>query len=528
MRLKVVVADDEQLICGMLCRLIHTEELQVDIVGKAFDGEELFNLIKNLQPDIVVTDISMPNMDGIEVIKQTAQIGLRTKFIVVSGYKQFEYAYTALKYDVVDYLLKPVDEAELNGAISKIAWHIRHNSDGILNSVGNPAKSFFVHEGVKEIKANPISIKEVNINYGTNFEMGCFQVILLRIEYSKKPEQTPINANSVHKKISSLMMQILSKHCYEMIIANDMDDLIAILNFNETNKNIMPGLFSELLAESKNALSVFEGLFATLCIGSVHKEVFELDQSKDEAILAAWVRMAYGTGRVIYYDKLEMDQTEGKARKLACIEKNISTAFESLDQELFTESINQIFAMPREGICSIEVRALLKRLPDIFFELHKEKIGTVDNYDRVYKDIRYAMRVVTTFYDLKYTIIRMFNSLMEEIDGTINSQYTKHIRLVMEYIRMNYSKPISLEEVADEVGLSSVYLSTIFKKEVDQNFSDYLKEYRLNIAKKMLVDSNLSISEIANNLSFEDARYFSKVFKKSIGIKPTEYRKIYS
>jgi two-component system response regulator YesN len=129
MKLKVIIADDEHRICQMLARFIDCEGLNLEIIDMAYDGEELLNKIRTGNPDIVITDICMPKESGMDVIRQAVQMGLTCKFIIISGFRQFDYAYTALKYDVSDYLLKPVDKNELNTALGKIAWQLRHVND---------------------------------------------------------------------------------------------------------------------------------------------------------------------------------------------------------------------------------------------------------------------------------------------------------------------------------------------------------------------------------------------------------------
>lgn len=116
----VIIADDEQLICELLKSLINWEELHLELIGEAYNGIALYQEILDKHPDIVVTDISMPQMDGIELIGKIRKEGIPCHFVIVSGYRQFEYAHNALKYDVEDYILKPVDAAELNAALKKL------------------------------------------------------------------------------------------------------------------------------------------------------------------------------------------------------------------------------------------------------------------------------------------------------------------------------------------------------------------------------------------------------------------------
>ncbi len=528
MKLKVLIADDERLICDMLVQFVQSSELQLDVVGIAYDGDDLLNKIINIGPDIVITDICMPKIDGIEIIRRVTQMEIGCKFIIISGYRQFEYAYNALKYDVVDYLLKPVDQDELNKALSNIVWQIRHNSNESPSGIGMPALNYFINNGIRQLPTNPMSIKEINATYNTKFDNGCFQVIMLRMEYINKPDEIPNNANSLHNKIKNIIKQLLGSYCIEILVTTNWDDFIAVLNYSEENKELIQNTFSELFIQSKNIIELFGGLSATLCVGGVYMDVSSLQKSKVDATIAAWTRMSIGIGKIIFYNKIFNENLPSLDSKIENMENRIRQAFETLNKEDFIKCINELFSLPKDVLCRYEIKLLVKNIPDIFFDLYKDKISDFDNYDRAYNEVRYSIRMATTFYDCKNTIITQISNLIEQTKSYVNSRNTKPIRQAIEYMKTNYDHSISLEDVASEVGLSAVYFSSIFKKEMNQNFSDYLREYRLEIAKNLLTNSNMNIKEIAKSLSFNDARYFSKLFKKSVGIKPTEYRKIYA
>ena len=125
--MKVLIADDEYLICELIKKMICWEELGLEFTGFAHNGQELLQKIQEHRPAIVITDISMPVMDGIELIRQTRYLNIPCRFIIVSGYKQFEYAHNALKYAVDDYILKPISETELNQALKKILEELRQH-----------------------------------------------------------------------------------------------------------------------------------------------------------------------------------------------------------------------------------------------------------------------------------------------------------------------------------------------------------------------------------------------------------------
>lgn len=146
-KFKVLIADDEYLIFHLIKNIIQWDELNIEFSGYALNGQDLLQKIIDIRPSIVITDISMPVMDGIELIRQTRQRNIPCRFIIVSGYKQFEYAHNALKYAVDDYILKPINEAELNSSLRKIVTDLQQiseeNTAPFIHSE-RPGKSFFL------------------------------------------------------------------------------------------------------------------------------------------------------------------------------------------------------------------------------------------------------------------------------------------------------------------------------------------------------------------------------------------------
>jgi len=528
MKLKVIIADDEHRICQMLARFIDCEALNLEIVDMASDGEELLSKIRTENPDIVITDICMPKESGMEVIRQAVQMGLTCKFIIISGFRQFDYAYTALKYDVSDYLLKPVDKNELNTALGKIAWQLRHKNESIPSGKEQDIHHYFILKGAKKLLAKPVALGELNTTYRTNFQKGLFQVILIRIDSIGKPRSIPENPASIHREVQNKIIGHLSPYCHDIIATREWDDIIAILNYPERNTESLQSVLYELFSVVKRNVEMFGGVTATLCIGSAYADINKIDTSKTEATDAAWKRMASKLGTIITAEAHGSEHQPSLEPTLHALEQRIQKAFETLNIKEYSTCIEELFSFPSQVISSSEVKHFVRSIPELFFEQHESTLAEMYTIEHIAKEIRYELRMVTSFTTCRSTLIRVLSGLMDEVRDHMYQRNTKPIRLAMDFVKSKYANPITLDDVASEVGLSSVYFSSIFKKETSQNFTDFLMEYRMTIAKNLLKSSNLSIKEIAHEVSFLDPRYFSKVFKKIVGIKPTDYKKIYS
>ena len=185
-RLRVVIADDEPFICNMLSRIIRWDELGLTLAGTAHDGEALLELIAAEKPDIAVTDISMPKMDGLEVIRSVRESGGRCRFIIISGYQHYRYACNTLHYDVDDYLVKPVDETELNGALALIARSLRGPAAPAAARSERTRRAAFVEEGMYALQSAPQPLGELHAAWQLRLRPGVFRVVFTKLERSRR------------------------------------------------------------------------------------------------------------------------------------------------------------------------------------------------------------------------------------------------------------------------------------------------------------------------------------------------------
>ena len=181
--IKMVIADDEPYICGMLKKLIQFDELGVEFIDCIYDGESLLKKVEKEQPDIVLTDICMPRLDGLEVIRIAKERGLKCRFVVISGYRQFEYAYNALKYEVEDYILKPVDGRELNSVLKKICDSLRQSELSGTEKNDSAIRTYLIEKAVhEELQYEAMPLEEINKRYHTHFKPGLYRVILVKLD----------------------------------------------------------------------------------------------------------------------------------------------------------------------------------------------------------------------------------------------------------------------------------------------------------------------------------------------------------
>lgn len=526
-RLKLIIADDEHFICDLLQELIDFQKLDLELVGIALDGEQLLEKMVQTQPDIVITDISMPKMDGLDVIRYAHEKGLKCRFIIISGYRQFDYAYNALKYDVEDYILKPIDQDELNTTLCKIIKEFRQEAseDHIRNY--HSMQLHYLLKGIEHLEERPITIELLNRSYGTNFRPGCFKMLLAKMDYTIGSQPVSMDTSSMVKRMIEMMQLRFRGSCYTMSFEARKSGVCVLLNYAPERETGIEADIQELFTSAKNVTDRFNGLNLTFAVSTSSEDPDRLLDLQLECQVAQWSRMAAGINRIIKYESVAYQTKYLLQPRLDDLLGQCRRAFETVDIPLFQKSIEAFFALPTWMLSKKESMLFVRHVQDSFLELNEERISDFTDWDVWRSTIFDQLRQCYTFSGYKECLVKCFSDAMNQIAENISRQNTRPVKQALAYVEQNYGKQITLEDVANEINLSPVYFSSLFKRETGQNFTVYVTEYRMRVARDLLKNSDKNINEIADELGYTDARYFSKIFKKSVGVKPTEYRKIY-
>ena len=523
----VIIADDEKLICTLLTKLIHWEELNLKLLCAVNDGIELFNAIQQHHPDIVITDISMPRMDGIELIKQVRVKEIPCHFIIVSGYRLFEYAHNALKYNVEDYILKPIDENEINSCLKKLSDRIMQEKSGMTDANSNTTAytNMNLLQFIGEMARDHTSIEEIQQRYGIVFRKGSFLAASIRIDHALAQDED-IETGPIIKKIISSLRSGLEPLCDVVAIENNGWSIHALLNFAEEKLDSVYGAIDEFYFSARDTLALFRGMHITIGLGNVGNEVFDLKSSFAQAETAIWSRMEKGQDRIILYGDLEkgsaFTNTEIQAAMgglMRAMESFDDSALYSISHSLFSRICNQFYAE--------ESRRLCFDILHLFIDSCGRIINEYSNTTFMRSQVMHNMNYCTKTSDMEQAVMQPIIQFILSYKDRLHEQKAHPVHKAIDYIEAHYNEPLSLQDIADRVQLSPTYFSNLFKEETGQNFTNYLTDVRIKNARKLLQQTNMSIADIAERVGYPDGHYFSKVFHKSTGLKPSAYRKIY-
>lgn len=534
-KITVLIADDEELICVLLQKIILWDELNMEYLGCVHDGEELYRAVLQKRPDIVVTDICMPKMDGIELIGKVRKENVPCRFVIVSGYRQFEYAHNALKYNVEDYILKPVDSDELNNTLKKLSGQILAEDQKelqesiLLQNSEERIKRFFLNRIIGELEED-CKLGEIEREYGLKFSDGIFQMLHIKSDILGSESGYAEQADSVQNKMANVFQDMFAACCRNILVDRSFGNIRIGLHYEGSQTEKIQMLMIEYFARIQNVVDLFKDYQITLGVGQGYSKIWQWKQSDQEAKYAIGSRLVRGTGRIIYWEK---ERKIEQKRIFQPEEENdqfcrLIKSYEILDAEEFQRVVRQIFLKIRMQFSSPEMYRILDWIVNSFLEEKKEILDSNGNEDLLKKQLFLGMSRATTVLEMEQAVAGPISRAMIQIEDAAKQRNTRPVRQAVSYIEKHYSEQIRLEDVAAEANLNAAYFSDVFKKSTGENFTDYLTHYRLDRAKDLLREGKLTISQIALRIGYVDTRYFSKLFKKTVGIKPTDYRKIYS
>lgn len=531
----MIIADDEPKLIRLLKELVDFTELGIEVAAECRDGEEAFQKIVEHEPDIVLSDIKMPVYDGISLIEKTRKQGLNTRFILISGYRHFEFARSAIRLNVVDYLLKPIDAAVLKETLLKACRKVDQMREAQagneelkrIRTQQNQSRmdGFWKQLVYQEEGEDPIwSEAACNRDYHTSFQEGCYQVLCIYCNISGLMEQQD---SSLIEKMNAVIDKTLREVSRVYYHITTYQGYVLVLNFEEKQKKLVREAMVALYYSVRD-LREFYGDFE-LIVGCSRMKgaIRELKSAFREAHYAQWGRMVLTGSFIIEYNQianLKRFATTELPDDAQCTK--ISECIKYLREEELGEIFHEL---------SAGAAAKSNSYPgDMSRAFNRLKAAVMESSDRpesrklLEEECFYAYIESRSFPKLFQKMFLCLEKYILEEKKKMREKLGKPISEAVCYMKKNYNRDISLEEVAKAGNVSAGYLSKLFKTEMQVGFLEYLTQLRLKESEKLLAQSSLSIKEIALSVGYPDEKYYSKLFKKTTGIKPSEYRKIYN
>ncbi|MCI8532807.1 MAG: response regulator [Lachnospiraceae bacterium] len=536
--LKLLIADDEMRVCKLIRYLVDWNSLGIEIIGEAYDGNSAFQIIMEKSPDIVIVDIRMPEQNGLNLIRNVKKEKPETYFIVVSGYSRFEYAQHAIKYGVEDYLLKPLKKKELTEAVEKIIEkyeltrkaeaekeHLEQFMDYYASRIKEGLLTEYFKKNLEFPDMDPLA--SVNARYSCRFIPGDFMGIAVKVLVTDCEAESRVFSMAL-TKVEQILSQDFAGQFSECIISMDQGMIYAAVNAPEITDIQLNRLMNHVQIKVMSWREVFQGIRVYFGLGERMQSVVQLFQSLDQASEAAANYILPETETVLWYQDSYRVRCTPEMFCHLDIRKDMQRGIELLDYARIKSCIHacQEELLRINGLNAEMVKAAYwKIVEDFFYSLDIKRIGLQreDFKVRAEKLFMLAPSVKGLFEKLGEFMVCCLKQWVE--DRKLEER--KPILLAKEYMQENFWRSLTLEEVSAYVGFNASYFSNLFKRETSMNFLEYLTTLRIDHARERLMKTDDSVNEIAEAVGYSDVKYFSRIFKRSLGLSPNKFRKMY-
>lgn len=506
--MRVVIVEDEIRIREGIVKLLSKTNGEFELVGEAENGQGGLQLVREQQPDIVITDIRMPLMDGLEMLSQIVDEGLSTKAIVLSAYSEFDYARKAMKLGVTEYLLKPITYHDFLQALENVKHQVEKERQDKPAQIGTIEQIFqFLIDGSLDINDEVISYLSNNYRIERNqpFVIICTYLGCNYQEVWEKTKSTFKHALSMYENIS-----------YCIIEAPYRNSLLTIVYHYNNARDLERWLQYQILNRQ----------FEKAAIGWIEASgIADLEHSVELLYPFMDWNISLDKEILISYPKITQVQTASCVYPIE-LETKIKTAICAYDWDKVSKIMREFQQSFLNGQIYIpkEIKECYVRFLWVMISIAKEVGGIATQKLDSQKLLEMIMNAQT-----KEELWNASNSLISLMVPEQKEEEAVHltVKKVVSIIHEFYQSGITLEEISVRLNMTPEYIGTLFHKEMGVTFSTYMKNFRINKAKELLCGTQYKLYEISERVGYNDPKYFSKVFKEITGQLPTDYRKTY-
>ena len=511
--LKILIVDDEKLIREGLVNYIDWTSLDIEVIGTASNGKSALELILKMKPDIILSDIQMSTMNGIELIKALRENNIKSEVIFISAYSNFEYAKNAIKYGAFDYVLKPIEEEVLIQVLKKCIYKISENKSQNLLTINEAIKNEeYWRQLIIDLINGKSKLSKVEENLLNSYENNFIMLSIIRFD-------TEQNRDEYIKIFYDMLDNIVSENLINKIIliSINVNEIVLIFIWENTDTVNLYNVIKKICLETFMIIKYEKQILCSVSLSGINKSLINIKRNYTEASVALLCESLDIKGKLKEFIML---------KKHAMNNKHIDLGKSKL--------LNYINDGNRDGIDEFLKDTLLNYVSnDTIYDINVVKIELIEMVDYIsdvidgyiieskFKQRIFNINNVANMYNgIKNELFKMTEYLNALPERTGNMQ----VNLALNYIHNNYYKNISLNKIAESLYISPSYLSKIFGEKVKEGFSKYLIRYRIKIAKELLKSPKYKIYNISEMVGYSDVSHFTKIFKQIEGITPTKYR----
>ena len=508
--MRIVIVEDEALIREGLARTVGKLSPRYEVVGTAADGEAGYELIRRMRPDLVIMDIRMPKMDGLDMMGKLRQEQIKCKVVVLSAYSDFSYAQRAIQLGIVSYLLKPVNLAELKNVLEKVGEMCR-NEEQKDKMFSRDSIFWGILNGKLSVNTELDNLVRDKYGFSVKDSAGLFMLWLGKGYESRKWQACQLleSVSEHDARFDSYVMEMDDKNALFMIVYNQSGGSVR----EHFQRSVVPMLVDRL---GNPVLGVWRDLGNIVDIRPAALE-FEKDL-RWGLVLDAKTMICKGEIEKISTPPLRyplgIEDEAGLAVRCKGVGK-IARCYEKI-QEYCKRHTNE----------PAELRKSLIRFN--WAVIHADGRLFSESVSE-FQQISQCISTAVTWSEIRESMERFFavvrNEMTDDKDKNAEKEVSGMVLKAQKLIEKYYDQGVTLEEIAAKLFVSGEYLSAQFRKETGVTFTGTVRRYRIEKVKRLLLETQLKLSQIADLSGYSDPKYMSRVFKEETGMLPSEYRK---
>ena len=534
MRHNILIVDDEQLIRQGLRARIEYLGIDVDEIFEAENGLMALRLQEEHPIDVVITDIRMPDMDGLELIQEMQKKNNQIKFVVLSGYAEFSYAETAIRLGVKAYLLKPVSNDDLKAAFDK-AYKEMEQTASVRQEVQmkkrmDREKRVYQQEKALNAlfssqEAGAVTREQLCKLCGYDEKMwagGAESVLYLAILHINKESFEhqrfrPVDHELVRFMIRNIFEEIQAP-C-EKLLVNSLSDTRQMYGiFIGDDKKKLRMEVERIYLRMRSVLEKKMGIYLTIGVSRCRSQLEGKETS--EARQALKQRIIYGKANIYFYEDIRiLGEQEFPVSQLHLLEQYIEHneifKVKNLVQEIFSEELVKKYG-------SAYLRIMWIRILNLLLHHYERRGRNAAEIEKMLQNYNLLDRI-QSLQEIRQKIIEMVMECVST-ESVADANARSKIQMAIGYIQEHFAENLTVNVLAEHYGMSPNYFSSMFKKEMSRSAVNYITELRINQARELLYHSELSVVDISKKVGYEDSQYFFRVFKKYLGMTPLQYR----
>jgi len=539
-RYQVLLVDDEKPARETLRCLIDWQETAFQVAGTARDGREALALFKSCRPDLIITDIQMPVMDGLELIRAVRQESAATQFVILSCHEKFAYARAAMQLGVSDYLIKdlltPADlysalakaETALSGAASGGgAGQIRTapETDEYSQAARNAALKAIVFEEMAASEKSSLAAQ-----FALDLQGEYFLLLVVQVDDYQRinRERTYGDCKALQQQVAGTIRQSLGSGLGGECCHLQDGEFIAIARLREMASQMKYVAAAYGLAEGiRRGIGEAAGISVTIGISRSFRGFGQIMEHYREAAAVIQYKILLGKGRILFYNSTCVPHKSISPEMIEDRISRIRSAAQGSQVDELNRELRQLFRQDLPSFMEYHyLQEVNSRLFAILLQLSASYHLTCrDIFGCGYLPLDQVEKLETAS-EIGEWFCQAFARLICEKEGMARRDYSLHIQSALAYIHQHYPQSIGLAQIAAALNLHKVYLCRLFKQETGENLAHYILHFRIGEAKRRLLTTDRSLAEIAGEVGFASMGHFSTAFRKSTGLAPAEFRRL--